>query len=35
MDDHARHCVVDGPADLKDARTEELMAAVARLMRRG
>ena len=35
MDDHARHCVVDGPADLKDERTEELMAAVARLMRRG
>jgi CsoR family transcriptional regulator, copper-sensing transcriptional repressor len=35
MDDHARHCVIDGPADLKDERTEELMAAVARLMRRG
>ena len=35
MDDHARHCVVDGPQDLKDERTEELMAAVARLMRRG
>src|SRR3954449_11975764 len=35
MDDHARHCVIDGPADLKDDRTEELMAAVARLMRRG
>ena len=35
MDDHARHCVVDGPSDLKDERTEELMAAVARLMRRG
>ena len=35
MDDHARHCVVDGPADLKEERTEELMAAVARLMRRG
>jgi DNA-binding FrmR family transcriptional regulator len=35
MDDHARHCVVDGPADLKDERTEELMAAVGRLMRRG
>jgi DNA-binding FrmR family transcriptional regulator len=35
MDDHARHCVIDGPADLKEARTEELMAAVARLMRRG
>ena len=35
MDDHARHCVIDGPGDLKDERTEELMAAVARLMRRG
>ena len=35
MDDHARHCVVDGPADLKEERTVELMAAVARLMRRG
>jgi DNA-binding FrmR family transcriptional regulator len=35
MDDHARHCVIDGPTDLKDVRTEELMAAVARLLRRG
>jgi DNA-binding FrmR family transcriptional regulator len=35
MDDHARHCVIDGPNDLKDDRTDELMAAVARLMRRG
>ena len=35
MDDHARHCVIDGPTDLKDERTEELLAAVARLMRRG
>ena len=35
LDDHARHCVVDGPADLKDERTGELMAAVGRLMRRG
>jgi len=35
MDDHARHCVVDGPADVKEERTQELMAAVARLMRRG
>ena len=35
MDDHARHCVIDGPEDLKEDRTEELMAAVARLMRRG
>ena len=35
LDDHARHCVIDGPADLKGDRTEELMAAVGRLMRRG
>jgi CsoR family transcriptional regulator, copper-sensing transcriptional repressor len=35
MDDHARHCVIAAPAELKDDRTEELMAAVARLMRRG
>ncbi len=35
MDDHARHCVIDGPDKLKDERTEELMSAVARLMRRG
>ena len=41
LDDHARHCVLgkgEAPADpdeLKDERTEELMAAVARLMRRG
>jgi DNA-binding FrmR family transcriptional regulator len=35
MDDHARHCVADGPSDLKDERTDELMAAVARLLRRG
>lgn len=35
LDDHARHCVVGGPEGLKTERTEELMAAVARLMRRG
>ena len=35
IDDHARHCVVEGPVDAKGERTEELMAAVARLMRRG
>ena len=35
MDDHARHCVIGGPSDVKEERTEELMAAVARLMRRG
>ena len=35
MDDHARHCVIGGPSEVKEERTEELMAAVARLMRRG
>jgi DNA-binding FrmR family transcriptional regulator len=35
LDDHARHCVIEGPEAEKDDRTEELMAAVGRLMRRG
>ena len=35
MDDHARHCVIGGPSEVKEERTEELMAAVGRLMRRG
>ena len=35
LDDHARHCVIEGPERLKDERTEELLGAVARLMRRG
>jgi CsoR family transcriptional regulator, copper-sensing transcriptional repressor len=35
LDDHARHCVIEGPDAEKDDRTEELMAAVGRLMRRG
>jgi DNA-binding FrmR family transcriptional regulator len=35
LDDHARHCVIDGPDGAKDERTEELMSAVGRLMRRG
>jgi DNA-binding FrmR family transcriptional regulator len=35
LDDHARHCVVGGPEEAQDERTEELMAAVGRLMRRG
>jgi CsoR family transcriptional regulator, copper-sensing transcriptional repressor len=36
LDDHAKHCVVgaDDPA-ARDARTDEMMAAVGRLMRRG
>lgn len=35
LEDHAGHCVVGGPEELKAERTTELMAAVARLMRRG
>jgi DNA-binding FrmR family transcriptional regulator len=35
LDDHARHCVIGGPEDRQGERTEELMAAVGRLMRRG
>ena len=35
LDDHAHHCVVGGPEELKGDRTDELMAAVGRLMRRG
>jgi CsoR family transcriptional regulator, copper-sensing transcriptional repressor len=35
LDDHARHCVMGAdPADQVD-KTDELMAAVGRLMRRG
>lgn len=36
LDDHARHCVVGGAAGgTREERTEEMMAAVGRLMRRG
>ncbi len=35
LDDHVRHCVVEGPEELKADRTDELMGAVGRLMRRG
>jgi DNA-binding FrmR family transcriptional regulator len=35
LDDHARHCVLDGPEAAKSERTDELVAAVARLARRG
>lgn len=35
LDDHARHCIMGAGADHDDEGTEELMAAVARLMRRG
>jgi DNA-binding FrmR family transcriptional regulator len=32
LDDHARHCVIGAPADEQGAKTEELMAAVGRLL---
>jgi len=36
LDEHARHCVIAGHAEGEPAElTDELMAAVARLMRRG
>jgi DNA-binding FrmR family transcriptional regulator len=36
LDDHARHCVVEGHGDGSPAElSDELMAAVGRLMRRG
>ena len=36
LDDHAHHCVIGAPtADERDQKTEELMSAVGRLMRRG
>jgi len=35
LDEHARHCVIGGPDAEQGERTEELMAAVGRLMRRG
>ena len=35
LDDHAHHCVLGAGEDERDGKTEELMAAVGRLMRRG
>jgi DNA-binding FrmR family transcriptional regulator len=35
LDDHARHCVIGGEEDARADRTDEMMAAVGRLMRRG
>jgi DNA-binding FrmR family transcriptional regulator len=35
LDDHAHHCVQGADGADRDAKTEELMAAVGRLMRRG
>lgn len=33
-EDHARHCVIGGPQRKAEERTEELMAAMTRLVRR-
>jgi CsoR family transcriptional regulator, copper-sensing transcriptional repressor len=35
LDDHTQHCVLGAGADNKAEMTQELMASVARLMRRG
>lgn len=35
LDGHARHCVMDAPDAERAERTDELMAAVGRLMRHG
>ena len=35
LDDHAQHCVMGAEDDDRQAKTEELMAAVGRLVRRG
>ena len=35
MDDHARHCVMGAASGEREDKTEELMGAVARLLRRG
>ena len=35
LDEHARHCVMGAPDGERADRTDELMAAVGRLMRRG
>jgi len=35
LDEHARHCVMNAEGDTQGDMTDELMAAVGRLMRRG
>ncbi len=35
LDDHAHHCVLGAETHEREAKTEELMAAVGRLLRRG
>jgi DNA-binding FrmR family transcriptional regulator len=34
LDDHAHHCIIGSEGDTQTDRTEELMAAVGRLLRR-
>ena len=34
LDDHAKHCVIGAAKDEREDKTEELMAAVGRMMRR-
>src|SRR3954452_24705896 len=35
LDEHARHCVLGADEENREEKTQELMASVARLMRRG
>ncbi len=35
LDDHAQHCVMGAEGDERAEKTDELMSAVGRLMRRG
>ncbi len=35
LDEHARHCVMGAEGELQADRTDELMGAIGRLMRRG
>jgi len=35
LDEHAHHCVMGAAEDERSAKTDELMAAVGRLMKRG
>jgi CsoR family transcriptional regulator, copper-sensing transcriptional repressor len=35
LDDHAHHCVIGAETGEREDKTDELMAAVGRLMRRG
>jgi DNA-binding FrmR family transcriptional regulator len=35
VDDHTRHCVMGAEGSERDDKTEELMGAIARLLRRG